>query len=216
MNEEILETIKQLEIKKAPEEQSLESANQSYTKDQLAHFIERHELSIAKSWKKAEIVTALTDWMNETQTNYLQSNEDLHSFYSKNLIQNEQPIALYDSNLSDNDLTHILHLIEHGLAYNVDGQLWVPDETAKTFTDSSETHDLVPNKKDSDGKVMNEKTDSQAEPVSENASQSNSVTEGSPALSASRSSDKSIAQVKQQRLDYLKKQSKKKKRKKRK
>lgn len=63
MNEKLIDTIKEMEIKSAPEEQSLEAALNQYTKKQLAHFIERFDLDIAKSWKKAEIIDALIEWM---------------------------------------------------------------------------------------------------------------------------------------------------------
>lgn len=205
MNEQIMQTLKDLEIKKAPEEQSLEAANQSYTKDQLAHFIERHDLSIAKSWKKAEIITPLTEWMGKAREDLLNSNSDLLSFYSQDLMQNQRQVAIYEDNLSDTELEHILLLIEHGLAYNVEGQLWVPEHTVSDLTNKP----TVTSKK-------TESTSSQDEsdkntPTAEKQKKQNRKLPSRPV-----STEERLSYEKQTRLDYLKKQSKKKKRKKRK
>lgn len=205
MNEQIMQTLKDLEIKKAPEEQSLEAANQSYTKDQLAHFIERHDLSIAKSWKKAEIITPLTEWMGKAREDLLNSNSDLLSFYSQDLMQNQRQVAIYEDNLSDTEWEHILLLIEHGLAYNVEGQLWMPEHTVSALTNKPA--------------VTSEETESIS---SQDESGKNTPTVGRPKNQNRKlpsrpvSTEERLSYEKQTRLDYLKKQSKKKKRKKRK
>ncbi|MCC5896076.1 MAG: hypothetical protein JJU16_11475 [Alkalibacterium sp.] len=205
MNEQLMQIIKDLEIKKAPEVKSIEAANDSYTKNQLAHFIERHDLSIAKSWKKAEIVTALSEWMEEASAELLDSNAELHSFYTKDIMQSEDTLDIYEESRSESELECILQLLEHGLAYNVDGQLWTPEEAADSAVsetkESSKKTESVPAKKDTSKK----KTVSSSQSKQTMHAPSRSV-----------SPEQRVSKQKQTRLDYLKQQSKKKKRKKRK
>lgn len=204
MNEQLLQTIKQLEIKKEPEEQTLEVANQSYTKNQLAHFIDRHDLSIAKSWKKAEIVTALTDWMEKARVDLLNSEPDLLSFYSQDLMQAKQSFDTYNDKLSDSELERVLLLIDYGLAYNVNGQLWVPGETAVAVANK----EVVPEEQT---EANTNQTDA-SENKPEQSSQAKKLAQTPP---PSVFTEETVAQKKQTRLNYLKKQAKKKKRKKR-
>ncbi|GAB2497113.1 hypothetical protein GCM10008929_17850 [Alkalibacterium psychrotolerans] len=194
MNKQSMETLKELEIKKAPEVQSIEAANDNYTKKQLAHFIERHDLDIAKSWKKAEIVEALTEWMESAQKEMMISDSDLHSFYSEELVKTDESVNIYDDNLSDDKLENILKLVEHGLAYNVDGQLWVPAETAPVENDSTVKTDEP--KKDAPKKQAS--SSSQSKPTTS-------------AASPSVFKDEDIEKKKEARLKYLKKQAKRKK-----
>ncbi|MCC5890853.1 MAG: hypothetical protein JJU01_09795 [Alkalibacterium sp.] len=194
MHKQYMETIKELEIKKAPEEQSLAAANDNYTKVQLAHFIERHDLDIAKSWKKAEIVDALTEWMESAQQEMLESDSALQTFYSDNVVNAEQLLNVYDDNLSDDKLENVLKLVEHGLAYNVDGQLWVP---------SNEVVETTP--------AENESVDKIDEPKKEEPSSSNQSKPSTYSASPSVFKDEDIEKKKEARLKYLKKQAKRKK-----
>ena len=198
MNKQHLETFKQLEIKKAPEEQSTEAANNQYTKKQLTHFIEHHDLDIAKSWKKAEIVEALTEWMETAQKDVLESNSDLQSFYSESVIHTDESLNVYDDTLSDDRLENILKLVEHGLAYNVDGQLWVPaDKTATVSTEDNESSAQV---------------DEPKKEASKKQTTSNSQSKKtSPSASSSFRDADSIEGKKKARLEYLKLQAKRKK-----
>ena len=192
MNKQHLETVKQLEIKKAPEEQSTEAANNQYTKKQLTHFIEHHDLDIAKSWKKAEIVEALTEWMETAQKDVLESNSDLQSFYSESVVNTDKSMKVYDDTLSDDSLENILKLVEHGLAYNVDGQLWVPaDKTAEVSTENNESSEQVDEPKKEASNSQSKKT--------------------SPSASSSFGHADSIEDKKKARLEYLKLQAKRKK-----
>lgn len=194
MNKQFMETLKELEIKKAPEELSIEAANDNYTKKQLAHFIERHDLDIAKSWKKPEIVEALTEWMESAQKEKLESDSDLHSYYSEELVKTDDSVNIYDDNLSIDKLENILKLVEHGLAYNVDGQLWVPSEAAPVETDSA-------NQAEEPKKEVSEKqATSSSQPKTTSQSASPSVFK-----------EEDIEKKKDARLKYLKKQAKRKK-----
>lgn len=198
MSKQHLETIKQLEIKKAPEEQSTEAANNQYTKKQLTHFIEHHDLNIAKSWKKAEIVEALTEWMDTAQKDVLDTNSDLQSFYSESVVNADEAMNVYDDNLSDDSLENILKLVEHGLAYNVDGKLWVPEQKAAAVS----TEDNVPNTQISEPEKI----------VTNKQRSSNSQSKKtSPSASSSFGHADSIEDKKKARLEYLKIQAKRKK-----
>lgn len=198
MNKQHLETVKQLEIKKSPEEQSTEAANNQYTKKQLTHFIEHHDLDIAKSWKKAEIVEALTEWMETAQKDVLESNSDLQSFYSESVVNTDESLNVYDDNLSDDSLENILKLVEHGLAYNVDGQLWVPaDKTAAVSTENNESSAQVDEPKKEASK-KHRASNSQSKKTS-------------PSASSSFGHADSIEDKKKARLEYLKLQAKRKK-----
>ncbi|OJF94690.1 hypothetical protein [Alkalibacterium sp. 20] len=214
MNEQLIETIKQLEIKKAPEEQSLEAANQTYTKKQLAHFIERHELPIAKSWKKDEIVSSLTEWMKEARINLLTSDAELRSFYSYNVKSAEQPLDIYDANLSETDLERVLLLIEHGLIFNIDGELWVPDETIKVVTDDVESPELTSTEKEAVPEEKAEETKTQSESLQQKRTQSHPRGQRTQTTASSVSTEEELARNKKTRLKYLKTQAKKNKRKK--
>ena len=134
MDTQAMETIKTLEIKSAPEKQTLEAANESYTKKQLAHFIERHDLAIAKSWLKDDIVSALSEWMNNAQKDVLANDSDLLAFYEKMLASDEK-LNLYGDNISEDEGNTLLSLMEYGLLYNVDGTVWAPAEAAETTED---------------------------------------------------------------------------------
>ena len=187
-----------MEIKKAPEKQSTEAANNQYTKKQLTHFIEHHDLDIAKSWKKAEIVEALTEWMETAQKDVLESNSDLQSFYSESVVNTDESLNVYDDNLSDDSLENILKLVEHGLAYNVDGQLWVPSgKTAAVSTEENESStqasepEKIASKKQTTSNSQSKKT--------------------SPSASSSFGHADSIEDKKKARLEYLKLQAKRKK-----
>lgn len=197
MNKKHIATLEELEIKKAPEEQSIEAANHTYTKKQLAHFIERHELDIAKSWKKADIVEALTKWMADAQKDILEADSDLHSFYSSDVVNNEEALNIYESTLSDEKLENILKLVEHGLAYNVDGQLWLP---------SNEVTEAAQEKEEADVQADEPKQDTQKE-VAVSSSQSKPVTYSSSSVFK----EEDIEKKKEARLKYLKKQAKRKK-----
>jgi len=198
MNKQHLETVKQLEIKKAPEEQFTEAANNQYTKKQLTHFIEHHDLDIAKSWKKAEIVEALSEWMETAQKNVLESNSDLQSYYSESVVNTDESLNVYDDNLSDDSLENILKLVEHGLAYNVDGQLWVPaDKTAEVSTENNESSAQVDEPKK---EAPKKQTPSNSQPK-----------KTSPSASSSFGHADSIEDKKKARLEYLKLQAKRKK-----
>ncbi|GEN50358.1 hypothetical protein APE02nite_10230 [Alkalibacterium pelagium] len=198
MNKQHLETAKQLEIKKAPEEQSTEAANNQYTKKQLTHFIEHHDLDIAKSWKKAEIVEALTEWMETAQKDVLDSNSDLQSFYSESVVNADESLNIYDDNLSDDSLENILKLVEHGLAYNVDGQLWVPAEISAEVS-----------AEDNESSVQVDEPKKEA-PKKQTTSNSQSKTTSHSASSSFEKAE-SIEDQKKARLEYLKKQAKRKK-----
>lgn len=198
MNKQHLETVKQLEIKKAPEEQSTEAANNQYTKKQLTHFIEHHDLDIAKSWKKAEIVEALTEWMESTQKDVLESDSDLQSFYSDEVVNADESLNVYDDTLSDDRLENILKLVEHGLAYNVDGQLWVPaDKTAEVSTEDKNSRVQVDESK-KEAQKKQEALSSQSKKASHSVSPSVGKTD-------------SMEDKKKARLEYLKLQAKRKK-----
>jgi len=198
MNKQHLETVKQLEIKKAPEEQSTEAANNQYTKKQLTHFIEHHDLDIAKSWKKAEIVEALTEWMESTQKDVLESDSDLQSFYLNEVVNADESLNVYDDNLSDHSLENILKLVEYGLAYNVDGHLWVPSgKTAEVSTENNKSSAQV---------------DEPKKEASKKQTTSNSQSKKtSPSASSSFRHADSIEDKKKARLEYLKLQAKRKK-----
>ncbi|MDN6398662.1 hypothetical protein [Alkalibacterium gilvum] len=199
MDTQAMETIKTLEIKSAPEKQTLEAANESYTKKQLAHFIERHDLAIAKSWLKDDIVSALSEWMNDAQKDLLSNDSDLLAYYEK-MLASDDKLNLYEDDLSDADQDKLLSLMEHGLLYNVDGTVWIPAEAAET------TEDVEGEEKT----VSEEKTEQPSKKTpSNNQSKAKQAT-------ASLSTEERLAQEKQARLKYLKKQAKKKKGKKRK
>jgi len=198
MNKQHLETVKQLEIKKAPEEQSTEAANNQYTKKQLTHFIEHHDLDIAKSWKKAEIVEALTEWMETAQKDVLDSDSDLQSFYSESVVNTNESMNVYDDTLSDHRLENILKLVEYGLAYNVDGQLWVPaDKTAEISTEEKNSRVQV--------------DESKKEAQKKQEALSNQSKKASHSVSPSVGKIDSMEDKKKTRLEYLKKQAKRKK-----
>lgn len=198
MNKQLMETITELDIKKAPEDQSLAAANDNYTKKQLAHFIERHDLDIAKSWKKAEIVDALTEWMESAQQEILEADSDLQSFYSNEVVKADESIDVTDENLSDKKLEYIVKLVEHGLAYNVDGQLWVPsNEVAETAPENNDSADQADEPK---------KETQKQETVSSNQSKPSTHS-----ASPSAFKDEDIEKKKEARLKYLKKQAKRKK-----
>lgn len=193
MNKQHLETLKELEIKKAPEEQSIMAANDNYTKKQLAHFIERHDLDIAKSWKKAEIVESLTEWMTSAQKELLETDSALHSFYSSDVVNNEEALDFYDDTLSDDKLENLLKLVEYGLAYNVDGELWVPSSDVAEATPAEVSADQA-----DDSKKEEAASNSQSKPVTYSSS---------PSVFK----EENIEKKKEARLKYLKKQAKRKK-----
>ena len=204
MNEELLQTIKELEIKKAPEEQSLEAALNQYTKKQLAHIIERFELDIAKSWKKAEIIDALIDWMNENQSELLKSDEDLNAFYLNDVANAEQSLEVNDD-LSEKEQEHVLSLIENGLVFNADGQLWTPEEAVKTTgTESDKPADSIESTEETASQENHAEVTSQPAPRKKQRKQASA-----PSLSP----EERIAREKKTRLKYFKKQAKKKKKK---
>jgi len=208
MNEELIKTIKELEIKTAPEEQSLEAANQNYTKKQLTHFIERHDLPIAKSWLKDEIVTALSDWMGDSQKELLANNQDLLTFYQKEVLQADEPLNSYNADLSDSDLEKITQLIEYGLVYNVGGELWAPETTENTVSSDVESSASTEEKSE----AVSTHTDSPKKQTNTGISTKKTVQSPSSSLST----EEKLAQNKQTRLKYLREQAKKKKRKKKK
>ena len=151
MDTQAMETIKTLEIKSAPEKQTLEAANESYTKKQLAHFIERHDLAIAKSWLKDDIVSALSEWMNNAQKDVLANDSDLLAFYEKMLASDEK-LNLYGDNISEDEGNTLLSLMEYGLLYNVDGTVWAPAEAAETTEDVVKLKQFLKRKKNSQAK----------------------------------------------------------------
>ncbi|WP_423188946.1 hypothetical protein ACO1PF_10180 [Alkalibacterium sp. f15] len=202
MNKQLIATIKELEINKAPEEQTLELANQSYTKKQLAHFIERFDLDIAKSWKKDEIVAPLSDWMKEASVDLLNSDTELRSFYMEKVLNAEEPLDVYSNDLSEADLERVLLLMEHGMAYNVDGQLWTPDETISAVSKDVESDDQSVSSEEPTPQEKAKEITSQPELIKKKPTQTTS-----PSLSK----EEKLAQNKQIRLKYLKKQAKKKK-----
>ena len=197
MDTQAMETIKTLEIKSAPEKQTLEAANESYTKKQLAHFIERHDLAIAKSWLKDDIVSALSEWMNNAQKDVLANDSDLLAFYEKMLASDEK-LNLYGDNISEDEGNTLLSLMEYGLLYNVDGTVWAPAEAAET-TEDVEVKTVSEEKKEQPSKKPSPNTQSKPRQAT-----------------SSLSTEEKLAQEKQARLKYLKKQAKKKKGKKRK
>ncbi|GEK89701.1 hypothetical protein SAMN04488100_1214 [Alkalibacterium putridalgicola] len=201
MNDKLIDTIKEMEIKSAPEEQSLEAALNQYTKKQLAHFIERFDLDIAKSWKKAEIIDALIEWMESAQKELLESNEELNAFYSNKVVNADQPLEINDD-LSDKEQESVLSLVEHGLVFNADGQLWAPEAVAKTF-------DTASNKPAESSEATEEKA-SQNEEKSQPAQPKK---QGKQTSSPTLSPEERIAREKKMRLKYFKKQAKKKKKK---
>lgn len=198
MNKQHLETVKQLEIKKAPEEQSTEAANNQYTKKQLTHFIEHHDLDIAKSWKKAEIVEALTEWMKTAQKDVLDSNSDLQSFYSESVVNADESLNVYDDTLSDDSLENILKLVEHGLAYNIEGQLWVPEGKASKVSTEDNKSSVQVDEPKKEAPKKQEASSSQSKKASHSVSPSVGKTD-------------SMEEKKKARLEYLKKQAKRKK-----
>ena len=204
MNEQLLDTIKELEIKKMPEEKSLEAANMGYTKKQLTHFIERHDLDIAKSWKKAEIVEPLTEWMKDVRTELLNSDADLLSFYNENALQADEPFNIYEADLSEDNLARVVKLMEHGLVFNVDGTLWIPEETAAAVSEEVET-DTPASTEEVKTEEKVEEPKAQPKPAVNNWMRKKTLTP-----------EELLEQKKQTRLNYLKKQAKKKRGKKRK
>ena len=208
MNEELIKTIKELEIKTAPEEQSLEAANQNYTKKQLTHFIERHDLPIAKSWLKDEIVTALSDWMADSQKELLANNHELQTFYQNEVLQADELLNSYNADLSDSDLEKITQLIEYGLVYNVGGELWALETTDNTASSDVESSASTEEKDE----AVSTHTDSPKKQTNTGVSTKKTVQSPSSSLST----EEKLAQNKQTRLKYLREQAKKKKRKKKK
>ena len=208
MNEELIKTNKELEIKTAPEEHSLQGANQLYTKKQLTHFIERHDLPIAKSWLKDEIVTALSEWMSNAQTELLANNQELLTFYQKEVLQADEPLNTYNADLSDSDLEYITQLIEQGLVYNVGGELWVPETTDNTVSSDVESSASTEEKDE----TVSTYTDSPKKQTNTGVSKKKTVQSPSSSLST----EEKLSQNKQTRLKYLREQAKKKKRKKKK
>lgn len=201
MNEKSTETINELEIKGAPEEQSLESALNQYTKKQLAHFIERHDLDIAKSWKKAEIIEALIEWMESAQRELLESDDELNTFYSNKVVNADQPLEISDD-LSDKEQESVLGLIEHGLVFNADGLLWTPEAVAEKVDTVSEKPSESSEETDSKDKA----TEAKSQPAKPKKQRKQSAT---PKLTP----EERIALEKKMRLKYFKKQAKKKKKK---
>lgn len=201
MNEKLIDTIKEMEIKSAPEEQSLEAALNQYTKKQLAHFIERFDLDIAKSWKKAEIIDALIEWMESAQIELLESNKELNAFYSNKVVNADQPLEINDD-LSNKEQESVLSLVEHGLVFNADGQLWAPEAVAETV-------DTASNK-------LAESSESTEEKASQNEEKSQPAQpkkQGKLTPAPTLSPEERIAHEKKRRLKYFKKQAKKKKKK---
>jgi len=172
----------------------MEAANNQYTKKQLTHFIEHHDLDIAKSWKKADIVEALTEWMKTARKDVLDSNSDLQSFYSESVVNTNESMNVYDDTLSDDSLENILKLVEHGLAYNVEGQLWVPEGKDSEENESSTQ--------------VNEPEKIATKKLRSSNSQSKKT---SPSASSSFGHADSIEDKKKARLEYLKLQAKRKK-----
>ncbi|WP_368646189.1 hypothetical protein AB4027_04720 [Alkalibacterium putridalgicola] len=203
MNEKLIQTINELEIKKAPEEQPLEAALNQYTKKQLAHFIERFDLDIAKSWKKAEIIEALIEWMESAQSELLESNEDLKAFYLNKVVNAKEPLEINDD-LSDKEQERVLSLIEHGLVFNADGQLWAPKAADKTADTESD--------KPVDSGESSEETTSQEKPA-ETEKPKPRKKQRQQASATSLTPEERIAREKKMRLKYFKTQAKKNKKK---
>ncbi|GEK91016.1 hypothetical protein [Alkalibacterium kapii] len=204
MNDKLIDTIKEMEIKSAPEKQSLEAALNQYTKKQLAHFIERHDLDIAKSWKKAEIIEALIEWMASAQKELLKSDEELNAFYSNTVVDADQPLEISDD-LSDKEQENVLSLIEHGLVFNADGQLWALEAVAETVDTVSE--------KPAGSSEPNEETASKDEATEVKSQPAQPKKQRKQTSAPSLSPEERIARQKKMRLKYLKKQAKKKKKK---
>lgn len=198
MNEKLIDTMKEMEIKSAPEEQSLEAALNQYTKKQLAHFIERFDLDIAKSWKKAEIIDALIEWMESAQKELLKSNEELNTFYLNKVVNADQPLEINDD-LSDKEQESVLSLVEHGLVFNADGQLWAPETVAETV-------DTASNK-------PAESTEEKASQVETKSQPTQPKKQRKQTSAPSLSPEERIAREKKMRIKYFKKQAKKKKKK---
>jgi len=216
MNKQILETIKELEIKNVSEEQSLEAANQNYTKKQLTHFIERHDLPIAKSWLKDEIVTALSDWMTDAQKELLSNDPELLAFYQKEVLQADEPLDVYNTDLSDSDSEKVLQLMEHGLVYNVEGELWVPEETVKAVSNDVESPERTSTGNESAPVEQAEADTTQSDSANKQPARSRQTRKSPQAASSSLSAEERLARNKKARLKYFKTQAKKKKGKKRK
>lgn len=204
MNENLIQTIKELEIKKAPEEQTLEAALNQYTKKQLAHFIERFDLDIAKSWKKAEIIDALIEWMESAQSELLDSDEDLNAFYLNKVVNTEESLQISDD-MSDKEQERVLSLIEHGLVFNADGQLWAPETADKTVNDESS--------KPAESSETSEETASQEKPAETKSKSVPQKKQRKQTPAPSLSPEERIAREKKMRLNYFKKQAKKNKKK---
>ncbi|SFC10341.1 hypothetical protein SAMN04488102_10353 [Alkalibacterium subtropicum] len=204
MNEQLIETIKEMEIKGAPEEQTLEAALNQYTKKQLAHFIERHDLDIAKSWKKAEIIEALIEWMSSVQPELMESDEDLNAFYSNQVVNADQPLEISDD-LSEKDQERVLKLIEHGLVFNADNELWTPEAVAQTVDSESE--------KSADSNESSKETASQDEAAEVKSQPAQPRKQRKQTSALSLTPEERIAREKKMRLKYFKKQAKKKKKK---
>ncbi|EXJ23349.1 hypothetical protein ADIAL_1257 [Alkalibacterium sp. AK22] len=204
MTQNTLNTIQEMEIKKAPEESTQEAANQLYTKKQLAYFIERHDLDIAKSWKKAEIVSALTEWMDAAAKELLKADADLQALLAQ--LTTEDSFDLYSDALSREQQESLRLLIEHGLVYNVDGSAWIPESAKSQATESPSI-----SKEAADSNEA-QKTAAPKSQETQTAQQTNAWSrpaQKAPALST----QEKIARNKQARLAYFKKQAKKKKRK---
>ena len=216
MNEELIKTIKELEIKTAPEEQSLEAANQNYTKKQLTHFIERHDLPIAKSWLKDEIVTALSDWMADSQKELLANNQELQTFYQNEVLQADELLNSYNADLSDSDLEKITQLIEYGLVYNVGGELWAPETTDNTVSSDVESSASPSTSEEGTTEEKGEAVTNQTQSPKGQTKTSATAKKTFKSSSTTLSTEEKLAQNKQARLKYLREQAKKKKRKKKK
>lgn len=89
-------------------------------------------MPISKSWLKDEIVSTLSKWMTDAQKEIFFNNQELLAFYQKEILQAEEPLDVYNADLSDNDLEKITQLMNHVLVYNVEGKLWTPSEAAET------------------------------------------------------------------------------------
>jgi len=216
MNEELIKTIKELEIKTAPEEHSLQAANQLYTKKQLTHFIERHDLPIAKSWLKDEIVTALSDWMADAQKELLANNQDLLTFYKNNVLQADESLNTYNADLSDSDLDNITQLIEHGLVYNVGGELWAPETTADTVSSDVKSSASPATSEEGTTEEKSEAVTNQTQSPKGQTKTRTTAKKTFQSSSTTLSTEEKLGQNKQTRLKYLREQAKKKKRKKKK
>ena len=60
------DTLEKYEIKKAPQNSSLEACLEAYTKEKLLNLADDNDLDAKKSWKKAQIVNYLKDGIMET------------------------------------------------------------------------------------------------------------------------------------------------------